>query len=72
MSSGGRLDWAALMRAGLCGLGLRPVEFWALSPVELQLMLGTPGREAPLLGAGLAALMAAYPDDKEARQDGGA
>jgi uncharacterized phage protein (TIGR02216 family) len=53
------------MRAGLRGLGLRPAEFWALTPAELQLMLGDPGASAPLLSDGLAALMAAYPDKSE-------
>ncbi len=59
------LDWAALMRAGLKGLGLRPEEFWRLTPAELQLMLGGSDTEAPLLSEGLAALMAAYPDRVE-------
>lgn len=56
------LDWPALMRAGLRGLGLRPSVFWSLTPAELQMMLGTENTRAPLLGDGLAALMAAYPD----------
>jgi uncharacterized phage protein (TIGR02216 family) len=58
----GGLDWPGLMRAGLHGLGLRPAEFWALTPVELMLMLG---REAPSGGfdrARLQGLMARYPD----------
>ncbi|WP_439148960.1 rcc01693 family protein [Sulfitobacter sp.] len=59
------LDWPALMRAGLKGLGLTPDEFWALTPAELQLMLGTTAAQAPLLSDGLAALMAAYPDTSE-------
>lgn len=50
------------MRAGIKGLGLRPAEFWALTPAELMLMLGQEAGEAPLLSEGLAALMAAYPD----------
>lgn len=50
------------MRVGLQRLGLRPGEFWALTPVELQVMLGTSGAGAPMLSDGLAALMAAYPD----------
>lgn len=60
--SGKAFDWAALMRAGLQGLGLRPAEFWALTPGELQMMLGKGAGHAPLLSAGLDALMAAYPD----------
>jgi uncharacterized phage protein (TIGR02216 family) len=35
------------MRAGITGLGLRPAEFWALTPAELRLMLGE-GGTAPL------------------------
>ena len=65
MSEQTGLDWPALMRAGLQGLGLRPAEFWALTPGELQLMLGTQGAQAPLLSDGLAALMAAYPDEEK-------
>ena len=34
------LDWRGLMHAGLHGLRLRPAEFWALTPAELQMMLG--------------------------------
>jgi uncharacterized phage protein (TIGR02216 family) len=37
------LDWAAMMRAGMPGLGLSPQEFWRLSPAELLLMLGETG-----------------------------
>jgi len=58
----GNPDWPGLMRAGLHGLGLRPSEFWALTPVELMVMLG---REAPAGGftrARLDGLMARYPD----------
>ncbi|MGC1495652.1 MAG: rcc01693 family protein [Sulfitobacter sp.] len=64
------LDWPALMRAGLQGLRLRPAEFWALTPGELQLMLGASGNDAPLLSDGLAALMAAYPDKEKGTRDG--
>ncbi len=56
------IDWPALMRAGLQGLGLTPEVFWSLTPAELQLMLGDPVRSGPLLSDGLDALMAAYPD----------
>ncbi|WP_082176353.1 rcc01693 family protein [Pseudaestuariivita atlantica] len=56
-----RFDWPALMRAGLGGLRLDPVTFWALTPAELQLLLGG-GHAAPLGRKGLDALMAAYPD----------
>lgn len=50
------------MRAGMQGLRLTPDAFWALTPAELQVMLGDPGQSAPLLSDGLEALMAAWPD----------
>ena len=62
------LDWPGLLRAGLHGLGLKPAEFWALTPVELMIMLG---REAPAGGftrARLDSLMARFPD-RPAPQD---
>ncbi|WP_300014764.1 rcc01693 family protein [uncultured Roseobacter sp.] len=57
-----RLDWPALMRVGLRGVGLHPDVFWALTPAEFQLMLGDPTKSGPLLSTGLEALMTAYPD----------
>ncbi|WP_227267849.1 rcc01693 family protein [Roseobacter weihaiensis] len=57
-----RIEWPALMRAGLQQLGLRPDEFWTLTPAELQVMLGDPAKTGPLLSNGLEALMTAYPD----------
>ena len=57
-------QWGTLIRAGIKGLGLKPYEFWALTPAELMLMLGQDACEAPLLSDGLAALMAAYPDEE--------
>jgi uncharacterized phage protein (TIGR02216 family) len=59
------LNWAALMRAGLYGLHLHPEQFWALTPAELQMMLGETARQGPLLSSGLQALMSAYPDETE-------
>lgn len=70
MSAPQPFDWPALMRLGLSHLGLRPAEFWALTPVELRLMLGPLGEGGPMLGAGLDALMAAYPDKKKGAGDG--
>ena len=55
-------DWSALMRAGMMGLGLKPWEFWALTPAELQLMLGEGEGVKPMGRARLDALLAAYPD----------
>lgn len=63
MNDGGaRIDWPALMRAGIRGLGLRPGEFWALTPAELELMLGKPAGVAPLGRSRMEALLAAHPD----------
>jgi uncharacterized phage protein (TIGR02216 family) len=53
------------MRAGMTGLNLTPDVFWALSPAELQMMLGDPGQSAPLLRDRLETLMQAWPDDNE-------
>jgi uncharacterized phage protein (TIGR02216 family) len=59
------LDWPALLRIGVTRLRLKPDEFWALTPAELQLLLGDPGKSGPLLSTGLEALMAAYPDKEK-------
>lgn len=64
-----RFDWPALMRAGIHGLGLRPEEFWALTPVELQIMLGQGAAAPALTRQGLDALLRAYPDDTEGQAD---
>jgi len=64
-----RLDWAALLRAGLVGLRLTPDAFWALTPAELRLMLGHEAGSAPMRRDGLRALMAAYPDEAKGRND---
>ena len=75
--SGARVNWPALMRAGLRGLGLRPADFWALTPAELELMLGRGGVVVPLARARLEALLEAYPDgvgragvDRERKETG--
>jgi uncharacterized phage protein (TIGR02216 family) len=57
-----RFDWPGLMRAGLHGLGLRPAEFWTLTPAELQLMLGATARPNTLTRDRLAELSAQFPD----------
>ena len=66
MSGARPLDWSGLMRLGLGRLGLRPAEFWALTPAELLLMLGRgelpAAQSGPLDAAGLAALAARFPD----------
>ncbi|MGR3505488.1 MAG: rcc01693 family protein [Paracoccaceae bacterium] len=57
-----RMDWPALMRAGLRGLHLSPASFWALTPAELALLLGKGGAQAPMGRGGLDRLMQIYPD----------
>lgn len=64
-----RFDWPALMRAGLYGLRLRPEEFWALTPIELQIMLGQGAAAPSLTRQGFDALLKAYPDSKEGQSD---
>lgn len=63
------IDWPALMRAGIRGLGLRPAEFWALTPAELELMLGKPSGVAPLKRTRLDELLSAYPDKNGDERD---
>lgn len=58
-------DWPTLMRAGLRGLGLKPWEFWDLTPAELQLMLGDGAGTKPMGRARLDELVAAFPDKKK-------
>lgn len=56
-------DWPGLMRLGMRGLGLRPAEFWALTPAELALLLGRDGLGGRALDRqGLDALARAFPD----------
>jgi len=63
-------DWPGLMQAGLRGLGLKPAEFWALTPAELRVMLGDARGTAPLGRGALDVLMQAYPDTRGANEDG--
>ena len=57
-----RIDWPGLMRAGLHGLGLHPREFWALTPLELMMMLGRDAADTGFSRASLEALMTRFPD----------
>jgi uncharacterized phage protein (TIGR02216 family) len=58
------LDWPGLMRLGLGHLRLPPPVFWALTPAELQMMLGPAAAPRALSRSGLDGLMAAFPDMK--------
>jgi uncharacterized phage protein (TIGR02216 family) len=57
-----RFEWPNLLRLGLGRLGLRPAEFWALTPMELQLMLGLDLSNGAMTRDRLEALAAKYPD----------
>ena len=57
-------DWPGLMRVGMHGLGLKPHEFWALTPAELWLLLGSDAGEMPMGRGRLDELARAYPDEK--------
>lgn len=66
-----RFNWRALMRAGLREAGLRPAEFWALTPAELMLICGRDRQAAPLSRSRLDELAAAFPDERGPIEDGG-
>jgi uncharacterized phage protein (TIGR02216 family) len=63
-------DWPGLMRAGMRGLQLKPVEFWSLTPAELLLMLGEGSSTAPLSRARLEELAKTFPDTVKGDMDG--
>lgn len=60
-----RFDWPVLLKAAIDMRGLKPAEFWALTPAELSLMLGQAAGLRPLDRSGLDALLSAYPDKQE-------
>ena len=63
-------DWPALIRAGVHQLGLKPSEFWALTPAELKLMLGRHAGPAPIDRARLDDLIRRFPDGRQGGEDG--
>lgn len=65
------IDWPALMRAGLRGLGLTPAEFWRLTPAELLVMLGAEPGAPGFTRARLEELARAFPDATRGGGDGG-
>ncbi|MEM9011815.1 MAG: phage tail assembly chaperone [Pseudomonadota bacterium] len=61
------INWPALLQLGLGRLGLRPAEFWDLTPAELSLMAGVvPGAASGFGRSRLEELAALYPDDGDA------
>lgn len=55
-------DWSGLMRAGLHHLRLHPDQFWALTPVELALMMGVLKGNKPMNRNRLRDLLQDFPD----------
>lgn len=64
------MDWRGLMHAGLHRLHLTPREFWALTPAELQMMLGLQGGVAPMARGQLDALLRDFPDMTKDKNNG--
>lgn len=64
------MDWPGLLHAGLHQLRLTPPIFWALTPAELQIMLGATGAMAPMGRAQFDALLHDFPDDTKDKNDG--
>ncbi len=63
-----RIDWGFFMRLGLRELGLRPREFWDLTPGELMLMAGGDYGQGKMTRAGLEQLAAQFPDVRKIRE----
>lgn len=64
-----RFNWAGLLEAARA-IGLRPREFWALTPADLAFLLGRQSGGAPLSRARLDELAAAFPDLEGVRDNG--
>jgi len=60
-----RFEWPLLLEAGVRGAGLKPGEFWSLTPAELMLILGQGGGGRQMAREALVALEAAFPDNLE-------
>ncbi len=71
VADGRRFDWPGLMRAGMRGLGLRPAEFWALTPAELRLMLGEERAAGDGRGAAFEELAGGLAGSEGGEGDGG-
>ena len=57
------IDWPGLLRFALANLGLRPAEFWDLTPAEFLLIAGlSPGSSAAMTRRELNELIARFPD----------
>jgi uncharacterized phage protein (TIGR02216 family) len=65
------IAWNKLLRASVGRLGLKPDEFWDLTPAELLLMLGDQAGCASLSREGMNELMAQFPDGHRENEDCG-
>lgn len=63
-------DWPAMMKIGLRQLALAPECFWALTPAEFAVMLGTDLGPQTLTRGGFEALMDTYPDQNIGAEHG--
>ena len=58
-----RFDWPTMMRIGLYEIGLKPNDFWGLTPLEFLIITGFEGRKLMMMTrADLAGLCAQFPD----------
>ena len=65
-------DWPAVLRAGIGDMGLKPNEFWALTPAEFLIMSGIGQGPKPMGRAGLTDLLERFPDSEPKTPNGGA
>ena len=65
------LDWPGLLRDGLFGLGLKPDEFWRLTPAELFLLVGADRAPERLDRTRLEQLIRQFPDTTRGEGHGG-
>ena len=57
-------DWPGMLRVAIRDLGLKPGEFWALTPAEFWLLLGPDAAEMPMGRGRLDELARAFPDER--------
>ena len=55
-------DWRGLMTVAFRELRLKPWEFWALTPHELQVMLGRDTQVGPMSFSDFDGLLSRFPD----------
>lgn len=66
-----RFDWPAILRVGMRETGLRPADFWELTPAEFWMVTGRGPAVSAMSRTRLNELMAAHPDRKgEVGHDG--